>query len=65
MEPITGDRLDWLCKTLQLIRSNGTGEIPIFTASLICILATDFSDVPLFDWQDLSDRKFLNDNALP
>lgn len=70
LNPITGDKLDWLCKTPRLITGSGTGEIPIFMASLICILAADFYGVPLFDWQNESDRKFptdefLNDNRLP
>lgn len=69
LNPITGDKLDWLCKTPRLI-SSGTGEIPIFMASLICMSAADFYGVLLFDWQNESDRKFLmdeflNDNELP
>lgn len=44
--PHYGDRPDWLGETPRLIRGYGTGEIPIFTASLIRILAADFSDVP-------------------
>lgn len=64
IEPITRDELDWLCKTALLIRRNETGEIPIFMACLICILAADFHGVPLFDWQNKSERKLLVDNLL-
>ena len=58
LDPITGDGLDWLCKTPWLIRASGSGEIHIFTASLIRTLATDFCDVPEFDWQEESDGNY-------